>query len=94
MAHRKPIIATRAGGLPDKVFPGANGWLVEPGDVHALAAAINEAATAGLELLGAASRTIVERDFVWSALADRHIELYEELVAATSPRGSRAGASR
>jgi glycosyltransferase involved in cell wall biosynthesis len=30
MAHRKPVVATRAGGLPDKVKPGQNGWLVEP----------------------------------------------------------------
>jgi len=94
MAHGKPVIATRAGGLPDKVFPGVNGWLVEPGDVGALAAAVSEAATAELGPLGAASRTIVERDFVWSRLVDRHIELYEELVASTSRRGSRAGAGR
>ena len=32
MAHRRPVIATRAGGLPDKVHPGVNGWLVEPND--------------------------------------------------------------
>jgi glycosyltransferase involved in cell wall biosynthesis len=94
MAHGKPVIATRAGGLPDKVFPGVNGWLVEPGDVGALAAAIAEAVTSDLARLGAASRTIVERDFVWSRLVDRHIELYEELVASTSQRGSRAGGGR
>jgi glycogen(starch) synthase len=94
MAHCKPVIATRAGGLPDKVFPGVNGWLVEPGDVGALARAISEAATAELGPLGTASRAIVERDFVWTRLVDRHIELYEELVASTSPRGSRAGAGR
>ena len=94
MAHCKPIIATRAGGLPDKVFPGVNGWLVDPGDLDALARALTEAATAQLEPLGAASRTIVERDFVWTALAGRHIELYEELLVATSPKGWRAGAGR
>ena len=94
MAHGKPVIATRAGGLPDKVFPGVNGWLVEPGDVGALAAAISEAVTSELGPLGAASRTIVERDFVWTRLVDRHIELYEELVASTSRRGSRGGGGR
>ena len=31
------MIATRAGGLPDKVRPGVNGWLVEPDDVPGLA---------------------------------------------------------
>jgi glycosyltransferase involved in cell wall biosynthesis len=94
MAHGKPVIATRAGGLPDKVFPGVNGWLVEPGDVGALAAAISEAVTSELGPLGAASRTIVERDFVWTRLVDRHIELYEELLASTSRRGSRGAGGR
>jgi glycosyltransferase involved in cell wall biosynthesis len=32
MAHRRAVVATRAGGLPDKVHPGENGWLVLPGD--------------------------------------------------------------
>jgi len=94
MAHGKPVIATRAGGLPDKVFPGVNGWLVEPGEVGALAAAISEAVTSELGPLGAASRAIVERDFVWTRLVDRHIELYEELVASTFRRGSRGGGGR
>jgi S1-C subfamily serine protease len=44
--------------------------------------------------LGAASRTIVERDFVWTRLVDKHIELYEELVASTSRQGSRGDGGR
>ncbi len=32
MAHRLAVIASNAGGLPDKVRPGVNGWLVRPGD--------------------------------------------------------------
>ena len=31
MAHRRAVIASRAGGLPDKVLPEVNGWLVPPG---------------------------------------------------------------
>ena len=45
MAHRRPVIATVAGGLPDKVRPGVNGWLVEPDDTDALSRAIAEAAS-------------------------------------------------
>ena len=37
MAHRRAVVATRAGGLPDKVRPGVNGWLVPPDDADALA---------------------------------------------------------
>src|SRR5205085_7566305 len=42
MAHRKAIVASAAGGLPDKVRPGLNGWLVEPEQPAALATAIED----------------------------------------------------
>jgi glycosyltransferase involved in cell wall biosynthesis len=90
MAHRKPIIATMAGGLPDKVQPGVNGWLVEPNDVDALAQAIEEAAgdPTRLPAMGARSRDIVERQFAWSVLIDRQIELYRELMARHQIQGA------
>jgi len=37
MAARLPIVATRVDGAPDAVTPAENGWLVEVGDVPALA---------------------------------------------------------
>ena len=43
MAHRRAVVASSAGGLPDKVRPGENGWLVAPGDPSSLAAAISGA---------------------------------------------------
>lgn len=83
MAHRRAIIATRAGGLPDKVQPGVNGWLVDVDSIDGLASAIDEAAAEWSALLpmGQASRRIVERDFSWTVLADRYLALYEELRA-------------
>jgi glycosyltransferase involved in cell wall biosynthesis len=82
MAHRKPVVATRVGGLPDKVRPGINGWLVEPEDPSALAQALVEASMnrARLASMGARSREIVEREFAWSAIVRRQIAVYEELV--------------
>jgi glycogen synthase len=82
MAHRRPIIATRAGGLPDKVRPNINGWLVEPGSVSALTEALGAAAAARSSLvgLGAASRRIVEEEFSWAVLVDRQIALYNDLL--------------
>ena len=83
MAHRRPIVAAIAGGLPDKVRPGVNGWLVEPGDPDGLAAAIEDAVSSPRRLAayGAGSRGIVEREFAWSVLVDRQIDLYRELLA-------------
>jgi len=82
MAHRRPVIATRAGGLPDKVRPGINGWLVEPEDAPGLAAAIETAAAspAALAGMGAESRTIVERDFAWPVLVGKQIAVYREML--------------
>jgi len=37
MAHRKPIVATRVGGIPELVRDGESGFLVERGDTQAMA---------------------------------------------------------
>ncbi len=87
MAHRRPVIATRAGGLPDKVVPGVTGWLVPPGDADALAAAIDEAATRrdSLAQMGEAGADLVRREFAWPSIANRQIAIYEELLGAVTP---------
>lgn len=81
MAHRRAVIGTRAGGLPDKIRPGVNGWLVDIDSVDALTDAIDAAARARATLpaLGAAGRKIVEDEFSWPVLADRQIALYRDL---------------
>ena len=82
MARRRAVLASRAGGLPDKVRPGENGWLVEPGNAPALAIALEEALTnrARLAAMGERSRLIVEQEFAWPVLVDRQIALYEQLL--------------
>jgi glycogen synthase len=82
MGHRRAVIATRAGGLPDKVRPGSSGWLVEPDDVEGLSNAIVDAIADPdrLSAYGQAGREIVEREFAWPVLVDRQIALYEELI--------------
>lgn len=84
MAHRRAVVATRAGGLPDKVRPGVTGWLVPPGDATMLAAAIADAlARRGiLAGLGRAGRALVEEEFAWPQVAARLVGLYEELVTS------------
>ena len=82
MAHRRAVVATNAGGLPDKVENGRSGWIVAPGDASALAAAISGALAPGVSLapLGARGREIVERDFSWDAAAAATIRLYRSLL--------------
>ena len=84
MAHKLPVVATTAGGLPDKVQNGVNGWLVPPGDASALAAAISGALARPDRLapMGEAGRAIVEREFSWKAAGAATIALYEELLTA------------
>lgn len=90
MGHRRPVVATRAGGLPDKVRPGLNGWLVPPDDPEALAGALIETAEAGARLaeMGERSREIVEREFAWTVIVRRQIEVYEELIRARASTGA------
>jgi glycosyltransferase involved in cell wall biosynthesis len=83
MAHRRAVVATTAGGLPDKVHHGVSGWLVAPGDASALAAAISGALgdLARLPPMGRAGRAIVEREFSWNAAGAATLRLYADLLA-------------
>ena len=83
MAHRRAVVATTAGGLPDKVRPGVNGWLVPPGDPSALAAALSGAVANPdrLREFGEAGRRIVDQEFSWEVAGDRTVDLYRELLS-------------
>jgi glycosyltransferase involved in cell wall biosynthesis len=82
MAHRRAVVATRVGGIPDKVVPGESGLLVRPGDEEALAAALREALGSidRLRLWGERGRTLVEERFSWSARIGELLRLYEALA--------------
>lgn len=85
MAHRRAVVATIAGGLPDKVRPGVTGWLVPPGDAAALAAGLRQALSAPdrLSAMGDAGRDLAEREFSWPAVTDRLLDVYEGLTPDT-----------
>ena len=81
MAHRLPVIATRAGGIPDKAKDGVNAFLVEPGDIDALTQAIVKMGNAEDERLRMSreSARLLE-PFLWPAIAKRVIAQYERLL--------------
>jgi glycogen(starch) synthase len=82
MAHGLPVVATIAGGLPDKVVPAVTGWLVKPGDAPALSRAISEALQNPSRLpgLGRAGLSLVEERFSWPAAVKALITVVGELV--------------
>ena len=41
-ACSKPVVATRVGGIPEIIDDGANGYLVEPGDIEGLIARVTQ----------------------------------------------------
>ena len=82
MIHRKPIVASAAGGIPDKVFSGRNGYLVRPGDVDDLAEKLRAALAnrARWPAWGDESVKIVTSTFAWPVVARQTVMLYRELL--------------
>ncbi len=84
MAHRRAVVATTAGGLPDKVRHGGTGWLVRPGDASALAGAVSGALARPERLMamGMEGRGLVEREFSWVSAGAATLRLYADLLRA------------
>ena len=90
MAHRLPVIASRAGGLADKVLDGETGSLVAPGDSRELASALLRTLCSDAVALGAAGRRLLEERFSWAVVLPLYLQLYAELAPNTAPvSGSR-----
>lgn len=83
MLHKRPVIASAVGGIPDKVFTGHNGILVPPGDQHALGEAIQTALAqrSRWPIWGEEGRRIVESTFAWPIVARRTLQEYQSLLA-------------
>jgi phosphatidyl-myo-inositol dimannoside synthase len=71
-ACERPVVAARAGGVPDAVADGVSGVLVEPGDTEALARTLAEllADPARRAELGRRGRERVLAELNWEAIAD------------------------
>jgi glycosyltransferase involved in cell wall biosynthesis len=82
MALGKPVVATRAGGLPEIVHDGKTGRLVAPADPSALAEGIIEMLT-HTELASTMAnqgRAEVQKFFTIEAMVDGNIEVYQKII--------------
>jgi glycosyltransferase involved in cell wall biosynthesis len=86
LASATPVVATRAGGLPQAIDDGRTGRLVPEGDATALGAAIRAllAHPDDAHRLGAAARTDVAARFGWDETAARFEAAYGRVTAGNA----------
>jgi len=91
MSCGTPVVASRAGALPEVV--GDCAVLVEPGDSEALAGAIRELVESPEERtrLGAAGRQRALSRYSWTSVAQATVDAYAEAIVAA---GRDTGTSR
>jgi glycosyltransferase involved in cell wall biosynthesis len=86
--HGLPIVATRIGAVPDLVEHGVNGLLVEPGDVDALASALDLLLgdPALRRTMGDAGERRARDRYTWSAVAQHIAASVASVVRVSPPR--------
>jgi glycosyltransferase involved in cell wall biosynthesis len=87
MAHGRPVVATRVGGLLDLVVDGETGIVVPPRDPAALRSAL-ERLLADPDLrrrLGTAGRDRARTHFSWEKVTDATLAAYAEAVGTMEP---------
>jgi len=82
MSCGTPVIATRAGALPEIVGDDGAGILVPPSDPPALAEAIKRllADESLRRKMGATARRRIEECFSWEVAAKKTLEVYQEVI--------------
>jgi len=92
MAHRRPPLVARIGGLPEIVEDRVSGWIVAPNDAPALAHTLSEAVTKPEEWkdYGAAARARFETTFAAPAIARQ----FQGIVRARLTAKAEARAAR
>jgi glycosyltransferase involved in cell wall biosynthesis len=80
-ASEVPIIGTRAGGIPEIVHHGINGYLIDPGDTEAIVSSLLTLLhdPEKRRLFGQAGRKLVESSFSIDAMVDGYLRIYNEI---------------
>lgn len=86
MACGLPVIAGRTGGVPDLVKPD-NGILVEPGNIGEIADALRAlgASPERRAEMSRANRKKVETEYGWRSVAERYLQVYQEIAGGRKP---------
>jgi glycosyltransferase involved in cell wall biosynthesis len=87
MAAGVPVVAAKVGGLPDLIDEGKNGIFCDPLDARSMAegvARVFENKSFACALAGRAKEEAVKR-FEPKVIAQRHVEIYREVLAGTRP---------
>ncbi|MGH3116364.1 MAG: glycosyltransferase family 4 protein [Gaiellales bacterium] len=86
MASGLPVVASEVGGVPELVANGVTGWLVEPGDVTALADAVRalDKAADGARAMGTAGHERVRRQFAVETMVTSYDQLFQSLLNTTT----------
>ena len=82
LAHGLPVVATRVGGIPDKVIHGVSGFLVAPRDAAAMAQHIAWLAGRPEQSreMGARGQELAKEKFAWGAIAQQTEALFSALL--------------
>ena len=87
MAMGKPVLVSNYACLPDNVIPGETGWVVEVGDVSAIATLVEHirADRNTMAAMGKAARHQATTDFSIENFVNRTEQVYLAALAARTP---------
>jgi glycosyltransferase involved in cell wall biosynthesis len=89
LAHQRPVIATAVSGIPELVTNGSTGWLIQPGDVKELGAALERIRRdpEGAYRIAQQGRRRVESEFDLVRSARAQLEKFQQHAAWLEIRG-------
>jgi len=85
MAAGLPVAASRVGGIPELIESSVSGWLFDPHDQESIRSSIRQFLDTpdGAKNIVQSARTVAERRFRPKVVADRHMEIYREMLATS-----------